>query len=66
MEGVGDSLLPTLVKPDQAKANSFIIHVFHNPNPIVVGMVSITSLSTKSVFVYFKIRQCAIFAIRLQ
>ncbi len=25
MEGVGDSLLPTLVKPDQAKANSFII-----------------------------------------
>jgi hypothetical protein len=35
MEGVGDSLLPTLVKPDQSKANSFIILI-----QISVGIVT--------------------------
>jgi hypothetical protein len=71
MEGVGDSLLPTLVKPDQAKANSFIILI-----QIWVGMAfSITPkicrytllfwISTKSSFLTFKIRQRAILVIRL-
>jgi hypothetical protein len=36
MEGVGDSLLPTLVKPDQTKANSFIILI-----QMSVGVVTI-------------------------